>query len=53
MESYKIENLSFAYPNRENKTIDNINLTVKQGEFITLCGKSGCLPTKYRKNFGQ
>ncbi len=42
MESYKIENLSFTYPNREDKALDNINITVNQGEFITLCGKSGC-----------
>ncbi len=42
MESYKIENLSFTYPNRENKALDNVSLTVNQGEFITLCGKSGC-----------
>lgn len=42
MESYKIENLSFAYPNRESKALDNICLTIEQGEFVTLCGKSGC-----------
>ena len=42
MESYKIENLSFTYPNRVDKALDNINITVNQGEFITLCGKSGC-----------
>lgn len=42
MESYKIENLNFIYPNRTDKALDNINLTVNQGEFITLCGKSGC-----------
>lgn len=42
MESYKIENLSFSYPNREKKAIDNISLSIKQGEFITICGKSGC-----------
>lgn len=42
MESYKIETLSFAYPGREKKALDGISLTVKQGEFITLCGKSGC-----------
>ncbi|MEE0867024.1 MAG: energy-coupling factor transporter ATPase [Clostridia bacterium] len=42
MESYKIENLSFVYPNRANKALDNISITVNQGEFITLCGKSGC-----------
>ena len=36
MECFKIENLSFTYPNRENKALTDINLTVKQGEFITL-----------------
>ena len=42
MENYKIENLSFAYPNREEMALHGINLTVNQGEFITLCGTSGC-----------
>ena len=42
MESFKVENLSFTYPNRSDKALSNVNLTVKQGEFITLCGKSGC-----------
>ena len=42
MESISIENLSFTYPNRTNKALDDINITVNQGEFILLCGKSGC-----------
>lgn len=42
MELFKIINLSFTYPNRESPALDKINLTVKQGEFVTLCGKSGC-----------
>lgn len=42
MESFKVENLSFTYPNRTEKALDNINLTVNQGEFVLLCGKSGC-----------
>jgi len=42
VESFKIESLSFTYPNKENKTLDNINFVVQQGEFITICGKSGC-----------
>lgn len=39
---YKIENLSFTYPDRGNKALDDVSLTVGRGEFITLCGKSGC-----------
>lgn len=42
MESFKIENVSFSYPNRRYKALENINLTVKEGEFVLLCGKSGC-----------
>lgn len=42
VESYKIQNVSFTYPNRTEKTLDNINFSVNSGEFICLCGKSGC-----------
>lgn len=42
MESFKIENLSFTYPNRCDKALEDINFTVNQGEFVLLCGKSGC-----------
>ena len=42
MESFKVENLNFTYPNRGNKALDNINITIGQGEFVTVCGKSGC-----------
>lgn len=42
MESFKIENLSFTYPERSTKALDNVNMIVEQGEFVTLCGKSGC-----------
>ncbi|MDO4482834.1 MAG: ATP-binding cassette domain-containing protein, partial [Bacillota bacterium] len=42
MECYKIENLSFTYPERECKALDNINIAIYKGEFVTLCGKSGC-----------
>ena len=42
MESYRIENLTFTYPTREDAALSDINLTVSQGEFVTLCGKSGC-----------
>ena len=42
MESIRIENLSFTYPNKTDNTLNNINFTVNQGEFVLLCGKSGC-----------
>ena len=42
MEDLKIESLSFKYSGSEKYALQNINLTVKRGEFITICGKSGC-----------
>lgn len=42
MESFKIENLSFSYPQREHKALDDINISINKGEFVTICGKSGC-----------
>ncbi len=42
MESFKVENLSFSYPDRDNMALANINFTVNQGEFVVVCGKSGC-----------
>ncbi len=42
MECFKIENLSFAYPDRDVYALHNVNITVNRGEFLTLCGRSGC-----------
>ncbi len=42
MEIFKVENLSFTYPNRKIKALDSLNFTVNQGDFVLLCGKSGC-----------
>ncbi|MBQ2897003.1 MAG: ATP-binding cassette domain-containing protein [Clostridia bacterium] len=42
MESISIKNLSFSYPNRCDQALEDINLIVNQGEFVLLCGKSGC-----------
>jgi len=40
--SYKIENLTFTYPNRENPALEGINLSIERGAFLVLCGPSGC-----------
>ena len=42
METFTIRNLSFSYPEQETKAIDNLSLSVGQGEFLVLCGPSGC-----------
>ena len=42
VEKIKIKNLIFSYPNSEKTALNNVNLTINQGEFVTICGKSGC-----------
>lgn len=42
METYNITNLTFYYPEKEKPALKDINLDIKKGEFIALCGKSGC-----------
>lgn len=42
VEKIKIKNLIFSYPDSKKTALDDINLTVNQGEFVTICGKSGC-----------
>ncbi|WP_340006780.1 energy-coupling factor transporter ATPase [Paenibacillus sp. FSL K6-0276] len=42
MEIYRIEELSFTFPEQEQAALSNINLTISSGDFITICGKSGC-----------
>lgn len=38
----EIKNLTFKYPERAEAALKSINLSVNEGEFILLCGKSGC-----------
>lgn len=42
MELLRIEDLSFRYPKSEKNAVDGISLTVNEGEFIVVCGASGC-----------
>ena len=42
MENFSFKNVSFAYPEQENKALRNISFEVNQGEFLILCGPSGC-----------
>lgn len=42
MEMVKIENLSFTYPERQRKALSQIDLEIKEGDFVVICGESGC-----------
>ena len=42
MENYIFKNVSFSYPEAEEKVLDKISFSVKDGEFLIFCGPSGC-----------
>ena len=41
MKMIELKNVGFKYPDGR-AALENISLSVEKGEFITLCGKSGC-----------
>ena len=42
MDCFTISGLTFSYPDQTLKALDGLNLSVRQGEFVTLMGPSGC-----------
>lgn len=41
MALFETKNLTFSYPCSDKKALDNINIGIKQGDFILVMGKSG------------
>lgn len=48
-EFIKVENVTFSY--EDNKVLDNISLSVKEGEFVALLGHNGCGKSTMAKLF--
>ncbi len=43
----EVEGLSFSYPaqlngGKEEAALSDVSLTVNEGEFVVICGRSGC-----------
>ncbi len=38
----EFENFSFTYPQMQTPALSDIDLSIRNGEFVTICGKSGC-----------
>ena len=42
MDILTIENLSFSYPQQKEQALDGVSLSIREGDFVVLCGESGC-----------
>lgn len=51
MEAIKIRGLNFSYPRQAKQALKDINLDIKSGEFVCLCGKSGSGKSTLLKHF--
>lgn len=38
----QLEGVSFAYPNSKRRVIDQISFSMEEGEYVVVCGESGC-----------
>ena len=38
----RFDNVSFAYPGAERRVLNQISFTMKEGEYLVVCGESGC-----------
>lgn len=50
MAQIEIKNLTFSYPLNEKAALNNISLSIEEGEYVVLCGKSGCGKTTLLKH---
>lgn len=41
MEILSVKGLTFKYPGNSRPVIDNVDLSIREGEFIVICGKTG------------
>ncbi len=50
MEQLEIRGLSFSYPGGKRKCLEDVSFSIAKGEYVLLCGNSGCGKTTLLKH---
>lgn len=45
----EVKNLTFSYNGKEDKALDDISFSIDEGEFVVICGETGCGKTTLLK----
>lgn len=53
MNVMEVKNFSFTYPGEEKKVLDTVEFQIETGQFVLLCGCSGCGKTTLLRNMKE
>ena len=48
----RFDKVSFAYPDAARRALDEVSFTMEEGEYIVVCGESGCGKTTLLRMLG-
>ena len=49
MEILQVKDLTFRYPEADKNALESVSLSIKDGEFVVICGESGCGKSTFLK----